>query len=99
MNRLRKQTVSVAVALIALASGVAGCSGSGSSQGTSSGGGLFSGIFGTRRNPNAELTNDEGRKLLLEIRKDPSRLQKLTPPERRFLARANAAKNDRDSDR
>lgn len=69
---------------------LAGCSGGGSgSQQQASSGGFF-GLF-AKKDPNADLTPEEGQKLLAEIRKDNSRLQKLTPGERRYIARVTAA--------
>ncbi|MCC6322097.1 MAG: hypothetical protein IT438_11760 [Phycisphaerales bacterium] len=73
---------------LTLGGGLGGCSGDGGSSGGAHVGAPHGGIFGTRRSPNAELTPDEGRKLLLEIQKDPKRMKKLTPPERRYLAKA-----------
>jgi hypothetical protein len=40
-----------------------------------------------------ELTLAQGRKLLLDIRKNPKRMEKLTIQERRFLAKALVAGN------
>lgn len=73
--------------------GAGGCSGSGGggSSGTGGGGG-GGGIFGSRRS-NADLTLDQGQKLLREIQANPKRMEKLTPPEKRFLAKAAAAKS------
>jgi hypothetical protein len=69
---------------------LAGCSGGGSgTQQQSSSGGFF-GLF-AKKDPNADLTLEEGKKLLAEIRKDPNRMQKLTPGEKRFLAKASVA--------
>ena len=72
---------------LAFATGLVGCSGNGSGSGQqqSQGSGPF-GLFGPRRDPNADLTPAEGRKLVAAIQKDRKRLQKLTPAERRFLA-------------
>ncbi len=89
-RRLRGLPLAAAVALTAA---LAGCSGGGSSsQQQAQGGGLF-GLFAPKKDPNADLTPAEGQKLMAEIRKDPNRMQKLTPGERRYLARANAAAN------
>ena len=77
----------------ALLAGLSGCSGGGSGSGQQSQGGLF-GMFATQRDPNRELTVDEGHKLLLEIRKNPKRMEKLTPAERRFLAKGVVASED-----
>ena len=75
----------------AIAAAVSGCSGGGSgSQQQSSSGGFF-GLFAPKKDPNADLTPVEGQKLVAEIHKDPKRMQKLTPGERRFLAKASAA--------
>ena len=80
-----------AVALT-LAAGLAGCSGGGGSgsQAQQSQSGGFFGLF-AKKDPNADLTLEEGQKLIAEIHKDPKRMQKLTPGERRFLAKAAAA--------
>ncbi|MFN7022286.1 MAG: hypothetical protein ACK4WH_13290 [Phycisphaerales bacterium] len=84
-GRAISRATGVTVVAVAVLSG---CNGGGNSSGSVHVGGPFSGIFGTRRSPNAELTPQEGRKLLLDVQKDPKRLQKLTPPERRYLAKA-----------
>lgn len=86
----RRSSVCAACLVASIGAGVAGCSGggSGSQQQTSSGG--FFGLF-ARKDPNADLTLEEGQKLLAEIRKDPKRMEKLTPGEKRFLAKAAAA--------
>lgn len=75
----------------AFAAGLSGCSGGGSGSGQQSQGGLF-GMFAPKRDPNRELTVDEGHKLLLEIRKNPKRMETLTPAERRFLAKGVVAR-------
>lgn len=86
----RRYSVCAAGLAAMFAAGLAGCSGggSGTQQQTSSGG--FFGLF-ARKDPNADLTLEEGQKLLAEIRKDPKRMEKLTPGEKRFLAKAAAA--------
>jgi len=79
---------------VAAAAALSGCSGgdSGSQQQASSGG--FFGLF-ARQDPNADLTPAEGQRLIAEMRKDPTRISKLTPGERRFLAKVSAAMNAR----
>ncbi|MBX3403188.1 MAG: hypothetical protein KF699_07235 [Phycisphaeraceae bacterium] len=69
---------------------LSGCAGGGSGTSGQSQGGLF-GLFASKTDPNKDLTVDQGHKLLLEIRKDPKRMDKLTPAERRFLAKAVVA--------
>lgn len=89
MKDRRIVTISIGLAATVLA-GLGGCSGGGSgSQQQASSGGFF-GLF-AKKDPNADLTPEEGQKLLAEIRKDNSRLQKLTPGERRYIARVTAA--------
>ncbi len=56
------------------------------------------GTVTTQRIPR-ELSPREGQKLLREISQNPKRLEKLTPPEKRFLARAAAAKANREDEK
>lgn len=86
----RTAALSVLVAL-ALPVALAGCSGGGSGSQQQAQGGLF-GLFAPKTDPNQELTVDQGHKLLLEIRKNPKRMEKLTPAERRFLAKGVVAR-------
>lgn len=77
-------------AAAAVSAALCGCAGGGSGTSGQSQGGLF-GLFAPKTDPNKELTVDQGHKLLIEIRKDPGRMDKLTPAERRFLAKAVVA--------
>lgn len=87
-----KRTVFLAAVLAAaIPAGLSGCSGGGSGSRQQAQGGLF-GLFAPKVDPNRELTVDEGHKLLLEIRKNPKRMEKLTPAERRFLAKGVVAR-------
>jgi len=79
------------LAALALAFALSGCSGGGSNSGQQSQGNGPFGLFGPKQDPNRDLTPAQGRKLIADIHKNPSRMQKLTPPERRFLASAAAA--------
>lgn len=45
-----------------------------------------------------DLTPEQGRKLLLDIRKNPKRMDKLTAPEKRFLAKTVLADQARRDD-
>jgi hypothetical protein len=78
------------LAAAAMLAALSGCAGGGSGSQQQSQGGFF-GLFAPKKDPNKELTVDEGHKLLVEIRKDPKRMDKLTPAERRFLAKAVVA--------
>jgi hypothetical protein len=78
-----------------------GC-GSGSSSGASSAassnqGFTFFGLFRNDNKPAPELTVAEGTKLLKDIRKDPGRLETLSPQEKRFVAKAVLA-GEKDED-
>lgn len=82
---------SVLPAAAALTAGaLSGCAGGNSGVSGQSQGGLF-GLFAPKADPNRELTVDEGHKLLVEIRKNPKRMDTLTPAERRFLAKSVVA--------
>lgn len=48
--------------------------------------------------PKPELTLKEGQKLMADIQKNPKRAEKLTPQEKRFLAKAFAAKQQAKDD-
>lgn len=87
LNRRTALPLCLAAAALAAA---AGCAGGKSGSSSQSQGGLF-GLFAPKADPNRELTVDEGHKLLVEIRKDPKRMDKLTPAERRFLAKSVVA--------
>jgi hypothetical protein len=100
MSESRNRMVrGVGLSLVVCCTSMTGCSGgSGQTTAETGGGGLFSGIFGTR-NTKAELTAVEGRKLLVDIQKNPSRMQKLTMPEKRFLAKAGVDARGHDDER
>ncbi len=92
MNARRMHAIVVGLGLALAGVLTGGCSGSGSASSQQSSGGFF-GLF-KKKDPNADLTAAEGQKLLAEIRKDNKRLKKLTPAERRFVAKAGAAARD-----
>lgn len=54
-------------------------------------GGSAGGIFGTRQTP--ALTPVQGQALLVDIRRDPTRLKRLTIREREYLAKAGIGAN------
>jgi len=50
---------------------------------------------GETNQPTGELTLEEGRKLVAEMQRNPNRINTLTDRERRFLAKAMAASNNK----
>lgn len=77
-------------ALAALVPAMSGCNGDDQVTVSLNNGGNGATITGNRAAK--ELTLAQGQKLLIEIGKDPKRLDKLTPEEKRFLQKALAAK-------
>lgn len=87
MNTSRTPAIFLGLGLICL--GLPGCN-SDSSGSVSINNATSAQQYGIRANGRVdpELTADEGAKLLVDIRKDPKRLDSLTPQEKRFLAKS-----------
>lgn len=79
-----------AASLLGVVPALAGCNGDDQVTVSLNNGGNGATITGNRAAK--ELTLAQGQKLLTEIAKDPKRLDKLTPEEKRYLQRALAAK-------
>jgi glutamate/tyrosine decarboxylase-like PLP-dependent enzyme len=90
LKRRDPRTLAAVTLLSAVAMALAGCNGDDQVTVSLNNGGSGATITGSRAAK--ELTLAEGQKLLGEIAKDPKRLDKLTPEEKRYLQRALAAK-------
>lgn len=90
LKRRDSRRLAAATVLSGMVAALAGCNGDDQATVSLNNGGNSATITGSRAAK--ELTLAQGQKLLGEIAKDPKRLDKLTPEEKRYLQRALAAK-------